>query len=62
MPDGYRAAVIGATGAVGRKVLQVLAEREFPLSELVPFASSRSEGKPIEFNGQTLAFLKRQAS
>ncbi|HEY3946050.1 MAG TPA: aspartate-semialdehyde dehydrogenase, partial [Solirubrobacteraceae bacterium] len=46
MPDGYRAAVIGATGAVGRKVLQVLGEREFPLSELVPFASSRSEGNP----------------
>jgi aspartate-semialdehyde dehydrogenase len=54
MPDGYRAAVIGATGAVGHKVLQVLEERDFPLSELVPFASSRSEGKPIEFNGQTL--------
>jgi aspartate-semialdehyde dehydrogenase len=55
MPDGYRAAVIGATGAVGQKVLQVLAERDFPLSELVPFASSRSEGKPIDFKSQTRA-------
>lgn len=55
MPDGYRAAVIGATGAVGSKVLQVLAEREFPLSELVPFASSRSEGNQIEFRGHALA-------
>ncbi len=55
MPDGYRAAVIGATGAVGGKVLQVLEERDFPLSELVPFASSRSEGKPIEFRGQTFS-------
>ncbi len=54
MPDGYRAAVIGATGAVGGKVLQVLEERDFPLCELVPFASSRSEGNPIEFKGQTL--------
>ena len=55
MPDGYRAAVIGATGAVGRKVLQVLEEREFPLSALVPFASSRSEGNPIDFQGHSLA-------
>jgi aspartate-semialdehyde dehydrogenase len=55
MPDGYRTAVIGATGAVGRKVLEVLGERDFPLSELVPFASSRSEGNPIVFKGHTLA-------
>jgi aspartate-semialdehyde dehydrogenase len=55
MPDGYRAAVIGATGAVGRKVLQVLEERDFPLRELVAFASPRSEGKPVEVKGQTIA-------
>ena len=54
MPDGYRAAVVGATGAVGRKVLQVLAERDFPLCELVPFASARSEGKPVSFKGRDL--------
>jgi aspartate-semialdehyde dehydrogenase len=36
-------------------VLQVLEERDFPLSELVPFASSRSEGKPVVFKGQPLA-------
>jgi aspartate-semialdehyde dehydrogenase len=54
MPDGYRAAVIGATGAVGHKVLQMFEERDFPLSELVIFASSRSEGKPIDFKSQTL--------
>ncbi len=36
MADGYRAAVVGATGAVGGKVLQVLGERDFPLRELVP--------------------------
>jgi aspartate-semialdehyde dehydrogenase len=63
MPEGYRAAVIGATGAVGRKVLQVLDERDFPLSELVPFASRRSEGKTIEFRGQAIACrtLSREA-
>jgi aspartate-semialdehyde dehydrogenase len=47
MPDGYRAAVVGATGAVGQKVLQVLEERQFPLAELVAFASQRSAGKPV---------------
>ena len=47
MPDGYRAAVVGATGAVGQKVLQVLEERRFPLAELVAFASERSAGKAI---------------
>ncbi len=54
MSDGYRAAVVGATGAVGSKVLQVLEERDFPLSELQPFASSRSEGKGVGFKGRDL--------
>jgi aspartate-semialdehyde dehydrogenase len=54
MADGYRVAVVGATGAVGQKVLQVLEERDFPLSELIPFASERSEGRPIRFRGQRL--------
>ncbi len=54
MSDGYRAAVVGATGAVGTKVLQVLEERDFPLSELRLFASSRSEGREVEFKGQPL--------
>jgi aspartate-semialdehyde dehydrogenase len=54
MPDGYRVAVVGATGAVGQKVLQVLEERGFPISELVPFASERSQGKPIRFSGREL--------
>ncbi len=54
MPDGYRAAVVGATGAVGRKVLQVLEERAFPLAELRLFASQRSAGREIEFRGRRL--------
>jgi aspartate-semialdehyde dehydrogenase len=50
----YRAAVVGATGAVGQKVLQVLEERSFPLRELVPFASASSQGTAIAFQGQEL--------
>jgi aspartate-semialdehyde dehydrogenase len=47
-----RVAVIGATGAVGSTILQVLEERRFPLDDLVPFASSRSEGKLLAFRGE----------
>ena len=36
----YRVGVVGATGAVGSTILEVLAEREFPISELVPLASA----------------------
>ncbi len=45
-------AVVGATGLVGTKMLQVLKERGFPLTELIPVASERSVGKEIEFNGK----------
>jgi aspartate-semialdehyde dehydrogenase len=46
--DGYRVAVVGATGQVGGVVLQLLRERGFPLRELVPFASERSAGTTLE--------------
>src|SRR6476469_9538116 len=46
-------AVVGATGLVGTKMLEVLAERNFPLSELIPVASERSVGKEIAFKGKT---------
>ncbi|MGI8630964.1 MAG: aspartate-semialdehyde dehydrogenase [Solirubrobacterales bacterium] len=49
--DGYRVGVLGATGAVGSTILRLLAEREFPVAELVPFASERSEGSPVPFAG-----------
>jgi aspartate-semialdehyde dehydrogenase len=53
--DGrYRVGVVGATGAVGSTILQVLAERGFPVRELVPFASPRSAGKQVAFGGQRL--------
>jgi len=48
--EGYRVGVLGATGAVGSTLLEVLAEREFPSSEVVPLASSRSAGKQLEWN------------
>ncbi|MGN6102371.1 MAG: aspartate-semialdehyde dehydrogenase [Devosia sp.] len=46
---GYRVAVVGATGNVGREMLTVLAERNFPVSELIPLASSRSIGIELSF-------------
>ena len=54
---GYRVAVVGATGNVGREMLNVLAEREFPIEELAAVASSRSTGDEIEF-GETGQMLK----
>jgi aspartate-semialdehyde dehydrogenase len=47
-----KVAVVGATGLVGTKMLQVLAERDFPVTELVPVASARSVGKEVIFNGK----------
>lgn len=46
-------AVVGATGMVGEVMLQVLAERNFPVTELIPVASEKSVGKEIEFKGKT---------
>lgn len=45
-------AVVGATGMVGQVMLKVLAERNFPISELLPVASERSVGNTISFNGR----------
>jgi aspartate-semialdehyde dehydrogenase len=53
-PMPYRVAVLGATGVVGQKLLQVLEERDFPIGELVPFTSQRSAGKEIPFRGAQL--------
>jgi aspartate-semialdehyde dehydrogenase len=46
-----KVAVVGATGLVGSKMLQVLAERNFPVDELIPVASPKSVGKTVEFKG-----------
>jgi aspartate-semialdehyde dehydrogenase len=47
-----KVAVVGATGLVGTKMLEVLAERNFPVTELIPVASERSVGKEVEFKGK----------
>jgi aspartate-semialdehyde dehydrogenase len=51
MGNGYRVAVVGATGQVGTLMLQLLRERGFPASEVVPFASARSVGRVLEGAG-----------
>ena len=48
----YRVGVVGATGAVGTAILEVLAERAFPASEVVPFSSERSAGTRLAFGGR----------
>jgi aspartate-semialdehyde dehydrogenase len=47
-----KVAVVGATGLVGTKMLEVLAERNFPVTELIPVASERSIGKEVTFKGR----------
>ncbi len=54
---GYRVAFVGATGNVGREMMQILAEREFPCDEVTAVASSRSTGTEVEF-GDTGRMLK----
>ncbi|HEY0164227.1 MAG TPA: aspartate-semialdehyde dehydrogenase, partial [Sphingomicrobium sp.] len=53
---GYRIAVVGATGNVGREILNILAERQFPADEVAAVASSRSTGDIVDFgdSGKTL--------
>jgi aspartate-semialdehyde dehydrogenase len=55
-----KVAVVGATGLVGTKMLQVLAERNFPVTELIPVASEKSIGKKILFNGKEYSIVGMQ--
>jgi aspartate-semialdehyde dehydrogenase len=50
----FKVAIAGATGNVGREMLSILAERRFPVSEVVPLASSRSIGQEVSFGNKTL--------
>lgn len=52
-----RIAIVGATGLVGQKILQVLEERNFPVTDLLPVASERSIGKKITFKGEQYAII-----
>src|SRR3546814_7846738 len=47
-----KVAVVGATGLVGSQMLKVLAERDFPVDQLIPVASEKSVGKEVEFKGK----------
>ncbi len=55
-----KVAVVGATGLVGTKMLQVLRERNFPVTELFPVASERSVGKEIDFKGKQYKVVSMQ--
>ena len=55
-----KVAVVGATGLVGTKMLQVLAERKFPITELIPVASAKSIGKEIAFSGEKYKVVSMQ--
>lgn len=57
MSKTYNVAVLGATGAVGETMLAMLEERDFPVGEVFPLASSRSAGKKVEFKGAELTVL-----
>src|SRR4051812_41850139 len=52
--DGYKVGILGATGLVGTTILELLADRDFPVAELRPLASERSAGKGIEWRGESL--------
>jgi aspartate-semialdehyde dehydrogenase len=55
-----KVAVVGATGLVGTKMLQVLEQRAFPISELIPVASEKSVGKLVEFKGKEYPIVSMQ--
>ncbi|MGM9661749.1 MAG: aspartate-semialdehyde dehydrogenase [Oscillospiraceae bacterium] len=58
----YRVGILGATGAVGREMMKILEERRFPVSELRPFASERSAGKKLPFNGGEVEIVEASDS
>jgi aspartate-semialdehyde dehydrogenase len=53
-------AIVGATGLVGTKMIEILLERNFPVSELIPVASEKSVGKEILYNGRTCQVVSMQ--
>lgn len=57
-----RVAVVGATGLVGTKMLEVLAERNFPITELIPVASANSAGKKVSYKGKEYAVVTAESA
>ncbi|HEY2418870.1 MAG TPA: aspartate-semialdehyde dehydrogenase, partial [Steroidobacteraceae bacterium] len=54
MSRSFRVAVVGASGLVGETMVNVLQQRKFPISQLLPLASARSLGKSVEYRGRSL--------
>ncbi len=54
MSNKYNIAVVGATGNVGREIVQILEQRDFPVEQVFCLASSRSKGKVIDFKDQKI--------
>jgi len=59
---GYRVAVVGATGAVGRELLKTLAQRNFPATEVIALASGRSAGQEVSYGEQTVLKVRNLES
>ena len=57
MSQEYNVVVLGASGAVGQTMLEILEERNFPVANLYPLASSRSAGETVNFNGKQIEIL-----
>ena len=57
MAQKFDVCVLGATGLVGKTIIEILAQRDFPINKLYPLASSRSAGEFIEFNGESIEVL-----
>jgi len=57
-----KVAVVGATGLVGTKMMQILAERNFPVTELIPVASEKSVGKMISFRGKAYPVVSMESA
>ena len=57
MAQKYDVCVLGATGLVGKTIMEILEQRDFPVNKLYPLASARSAGEVIEFNGESIEVI-----
>jgi aspartate-semialdehyde dehydrogenase len=57
MAQKFDVCILGATGLVGKTIMEILEQRNFPINKLYPLASARSAGDFIEFNGKSIEVL-----
>ena len=57
MAQKFDVCVLGATGLVGKTIMEILEQRDFPVNKLYPLASARSAGETVEFNGETIEVI-----